>query len=134
MSDAPKPRSDAVMKAIQHAIDEAKIAYAFRAGSLHHVSTQRRAGRRASLSARGGPGSAVSRSSPRHHKQRPNHQPSEDTMTAANDNPTTKKTLEAHDAYRANRKEAGRVIDIETCEYTCLYARLLRPLLYLPSG
>ena len=27
------PRSDAVMKAIQHAIDEAKLAYAFRAGS-----------------------------------------------------------------------------------------------------
>ena len=27
------------------------------------------------------------------------------------------RTREAHDAYRANRKEAGRVIDIETCEY-----------------
>ena len=27
------PRSVAVMKAIQHAIDEAKLAYAFRAGS-----------------------------------------------------------------------------------------------------
>ena len=26
------------------------------------------------------------------------------------------RTLEAHDAYRANRKEAGRVIDIETCK------------------
>ena len=33
MSDAPSPRSDAVMKAIQYAIDEAKLAYAFRAGS-----------------------------------------------------------------------------------------------------
>ena len=33
MSTAPRPRSDAVMKAIQHAIDEAKLAYAFRAGS-----------------------------------------------------------------------------------------------------
>ena len=33
MNDAPKPRSDAVMKAIQNAIDEAKLAYAFRAGS-----------------------------------------------------------------------------------------------------
>ena len=26
------------------------------------------------------------------------------------------RTREAHDAYVANRKEAGRVIDIETCE------------------
>ena len=26
------------------------------------------------------------------------------------------RTLEAHEAYVANRKEAGRVIDIETCE------------------
>ena len=33
MSEAPAPRSDAVMKAIQHAIDEAKLAYEFRAGS-----------------------------------------------------------------------------------------------------
>jgi hypothetical protein len=33
MSDAPTPRSDALMKAIQHALDEAELAYAFRAGS-----------------------------------------------------------------------------------------------------
>jgi hypothetical protein len=37
-------------------------------------------------------------------------QPSEDTMT------NNTKTREAHEAYVANRKEAGRVIDIDTCE------------------
>jgi hypothetical protein len=29
--------------------------------------------------------------------------------------------MRAHDAYKANRKEAGRVIDIETCEIMNLY-------------
>ena len=59
------------------------------------------------------------RSSPRHHQQPPNHQPSEDTMT------NNTKTREAHDAYIANRREAGRVIDIETCEIACWYTQLL---------
>ena len=42
-------------------------------------------------------------------------------MTGINDNHTTKKTHEAHDAYVTNRREAGRVIDIETCEIACWY-------------
>ena len=53
-------------------------------------------------------------------------------MTATNDNHTTKKTREAHDAYRANRKEAGRVIDIETCEYMCLYVNICDPYCTFP--
>ena len=44
------------------------------------------------------------------------------------------KTREAHDAYRANRKEAGRVIDIETCKYTSGILQLLRSLLHRPLG
>jgi hypothetical protein len=37
------------------------------------------------------------------------------------------KTREAHDAYVANRREAGRVIDIETCEIACLRANYFDP-------
>jgi len=37
------------------------------------------------------------------------------------------KTREAHDAYVANRKEAGRVIDIETCEIVCMHANYFDP-------
>jgi hypothetical protein len=37
------------------------------------------------------------------------------------------KTREAHDAYVANRKEAGRVIDIETCEITIFYCNYFNP-------
>jgi hypothetical protein len=48
-------------------------------------------------------------------------------MTAANDNHTTKKTREAHDAYVADRREAGRVIDIETCETARCYANYFDP-------
>ena len=43
------------------------------------------------------------------------------------------KTLEAHYAYRANREEAGRVIDIETCEYAFLYLNMLDPYGTLPD-
>jgi hypothetical protein len=42
------------------------------------------------------------------------------------------KTREAHEAYVANRKEAGRVIDIETCEYTRCYANPFDPYLTDP--
>ena len=35
------------------------------------------------------------------------------------------KTPEAHEAYVANRREAGRVIDIETCEIACCRTQLL---------
>ena len=51
-----------------------------------------------------------------HHHDTSNTNRSEDTMTDA-----MTKTREAHDAYVANRKEAGRLIDIETCEYTRCY-------------
>ena len=37
------------------------------------------------------------------------------------------RTREAHDAYVANRREAGRVIDIETCKYTREYCTPLDP-------
>ena len=37
------------------------------------------------------------------------------------------RTREAHDAYVANRKEAGRVIDIETCEIAMLYCNYFDP-------
>jgi hypothetical protein len=37
------------------------------------------------------------------------------------------RTREAHDAYVANRKEAGRVIDIETCKYTRCYTNYSIP-------
>ena len=37
------------------------------------------------------------------------------------------KTREAHDAYVANRKEAGRVIDIETCEIAMFYCNYFDP-------
>ena len=42
------------------------------------------------------------------------------------------RTREAHDAYVANRKEAGRVIDIETCEMADALRQLLRSLRDLP--
>ena len=48
------------------------------------------------------------------------HQPSEDAMTdnteANNTKTNSTKTREAHEAYVANRREVGRVIDIETCD------------------
>ena len=39
----------------------------------------------------------------------------------------TTKTREAHDAYLANREEAGRVIDIETCEIRCFWVDYFDP-------
>jgi hypothetical protein len=42
------------------------------------------------------------------------------------------KTREAHDAYVANRREAGRVIDIETCEYMWLHADVCDPYCTFP--
>ena len=42
------------------------------------------------------------------------------------------KTREAHDAYVANRKEAGRVIDIETCEMACWRTNYFDPHLTEP--
>jgi hypothetical protein len=48
-------------------------------------------------------------------------------MTGINDSYTTKTTREAHQAYVANRKEAGRVIDIETCKYTMRHANYFDP-------
>jgi hypothetical protein len=44
----------------------------------------------------------------------------------------TKKTREAHEAYVANRREAGRVIDIETCNYGIFYTELFDPYLTYP--
>jgi hypothetical protein len=53
-------------------------------------------------------------------------------MTDINDNNTTKKTREAHEAYVANRMEAGRKIDVETCKYMWIHADIMDPYLTFP--
>lgn len=55
-------------------------------------------------------------------------------MTGINDNHTTKKTHEAHEAYIANRKEAGRVIDMETCEIGCWHTYYFDPYRICPDN
>ena len=117
-------RSPKLTKAIRHAIDEARLAYEFVPNSYTASALNACLAVEQDVS-RGGSDRAGSRSSPRHHQQPPNHQPSEDTMTTANDNTPPRRRARHMTHIVANRKEAGRVIDIETCEITWWLLQLL---------
>ena len=122
-------RSPKLTKAIRHAIREAELAYEFCPGSysmgaLNPVLAVEQVYLREAGLAR-----AVSRSPT---TPPATTQPTErDTMTDTMMTDNTK-TREAHYAYMANRKEAGRVIDIETCEMASWHLNYFDPYATFP--